>query len=146
MRVECGCPRRVVLILCESCVELCVLVRPRGVFCVECLWQTAPADIAGEDFLFFRGGKTIFILNPFECLNGGKVRLEFCLCATLAQMLVCDAVHMALRTGDFRVQQERRQLFAWSCHRRRGRLLLPFRLPIPARRQVNDNAVQLDGL
>lgn len=62
-----------------------------AVLFIEAVGKAAPAHIAGKGFLFLRRRQTVFLLDPLQGTDGGRIgRILFCLAAH-AQRPVCDA-------------------------------------------------------
>lgn len=64
---------------------------------IESIRQTAPANIAGENFLLFRAGLQPFCFQMLQEPDGVDIRLILCFCAASAQIIICDAKFWAFR-------------------------------------------------
>ena len=72
-------------------VQLCKFVCPIWLVLVEGIRKTAPAYIAGENFLLLRGSLRAFKLQFFQEIDGNHIRPELGFCAADAQLIVHDA-------------------------------------------------------
>ena len=52
--------------------------------------QTAPTDIAGQDFLFLCRCRTVFSLDLFQSADSGNIGLKLCFLTALTESLVCN--------------------------------------------------------
>ena len=84
-----------------------ILLRPTGVVRVKCLGDAAPADKAGQHFLFFRRGKPTLGLQCFQQMDSVHVGAELGFRAAHAQIIVGD-VKIALFLNHSRLSGCRR--------------------------------------
>ena len=109
--VQGGAARRRIFLVRQKAFELLIFLLPARVFGVECLRQTAPADIFGERFLFLRRCLSALGFNLLERLDGGNVERILRLCAAFAQMVIRDAeVLRFVRLGFFALRFLLRQV------------------------------------
>ena len=90
-------------------VKLCKLVCPIWLIFIERICQTAPADIAGQDFLLLRRGLCALKLQLLQKIDSRHIRPELGLCAALTEIIVHDAVvfrRRSLRHGRLRLGGE----------------------------------------
>ena len=71
-------------------VQLCKLVRPVWLILIERIGQTAPAHIAGEDFLLLRAGLQALKLQLLQEVDSRHICPEFRLCAADAEGIIGD--------------------------------------------------------
>ena len=67
---------------------------------IEAVSQTAPANILGQDFLFFRGGEPLFAFQPFQKPDGFHIGGISLTGSTHTQIIVMDAEVAALIIRD----------------------------------------------
>ena len=109
--VQGGAARRRIFLVRQKAFELLIFLLPACIFGVECLRQTAPADVFGERFLFLRHRLSVLGFNLLERLDGGNVERILRLCAAFAQMVIRDAeVLRFVRLGFFALRFLPRQV------------------------------------
>ena len=90
MRVQRGGAGGSVFLRGKRGVQLCKLVRPVWLILIERICQTAPSDIAGEDFLLFRTGLQALKLQLLQEMDSRHICPKLCFCAADAEGIVGD--------------------------------------------------------
>src|SRR5699024_3101019 len=85
--------------------QLRVLSGPAVFIRVESVRQAAPADVLGQDFLFFRGSAAPLRLDGLQGTDGLNVAGKLLLWPAFAQMLVGDAEVSGRWGRNFRLRQ-----------------------------------------
>jgi len=76
-----------------------------AVLFIEAVGKAAPAHIAGKGFLFLRRCQTVFLLDPLQGTDGGRIgRILFCLAAH-AQLPIHDVKVVSLPGRYFRIER-----------------------------------------
>ena len=122
MRVQRRSPRRLVFFRCQSRFQFGIFVAPFLPSGIERFRDPAPADVAGQGFLFLRRRVSVLRFDGFQGMNRVHVHTEFRLRPAFAEVLVRDA-----------------EVFG----RRQGRRRFDDRLPVPAR-EVDHDGVQAE--
>ena len=84
-------PRHFILLLRKQGLQLCILFCPVVLIGIKGICKTAPADIPGKDFLFFRCSITVFRFQPEKRLNGFDVPCKLFLRTAFPEMIIGDA-------------------------------------------------------
>ena len=79
-----------VLVLRKQSLQLGIFTCPTGFVRVKGICQTAPTDVLRQHFLLLGRSTTVFFFQTEQRFDGFDVPGVLLLCATLAQMLICD--------------------------------------------------------
>src|SRR5699024_10154559 len=93
-----------VLVLREQPFQLLVLSGPAVFVRVKGIRQPAPANVLGQDFLFFRGSVPVLIFQGLQSADGLDVAGKLLLGPALAQMLVSDSKVLGRWGRNFRLR------------------------------------------
>ena len=92
MGVEGGASCGEVLLFGEDSFQLGIFLHPIPVALVKGLRNAAPANVASENFLLFRRGLSVLVLNLFQESDSLDVAFELCLGSAGAESTVYDTV------------------------------------------------------
>ena len=90
MGIQRGRSGRSVFLRGKCGVKLCKLVRPVWFIFIERISQTAPAHIAGEDFLLLRAGLYALKLQLLQEVDSRHICPKLCLCTADAEGIIGD--------------------------------------------------------
>ena len=99
MGVEDGAAGGFIFLWRQQLLEFRVFFGPLLIVRVKRLGHAAPADIAGEGFLFLGRGKAALRLDLPQGADGRHIILVFGFLAAYAQVIVCDTEVAPLRAG-----------------------------------------------
>ena len=120
MGVQGGGPGRLVFLRGQKLLQLGILLGPGSFGRVESLRHAAPAHIAGQHFLLFRGSLPARRLKFFQQPDGGDIGLIFEPRSAFPQVIVRDAEVLPGSAGLVRVFLMVSLLRRWSRFRRCG--------------------------
>ena len=85
----------------QSCMEFPEFPSPICLVFIESVRKSAPAHIAGKNFLLFRSCIPFFRFQFSEYLYGIHIGSEFCFCPAFAKMVICDVKIDCRNIHDF---------------------------------------------
>ena len=105
MGIQRGCSCRLIFFRRQCFGKLRILLLPVFLRFVECVCQTAPADITGQDFLLLGRSGSSFGFDLFERMDRVHIRAEFGFRAAFAQMFIRDSEVLRLGIGIVKAER-----------------------------------------
>ena len=91
MRIERGCPCRAVFLIGQEAFQLCILRRPIFFVRIKGIGDTAPANIAGQDFLLRCRSCPALRFDLLQSANSLHVHAVLCFGPAHTQVIIGDA-------------------------------------------------------